>query len=204
MKTCISFLKKIIKLETWKEYFEKNLPDILGICKLWYECNLLSIRKEKNSQFFEKQKAKNTVFCVLKSKKNKLVAFMTAVWKFYSYCTLFFQLSLFNFLQHPMYHIFSHWKKSKYPLRVRFVTSKEMKLKLFFWTRANNSPPQSSEITVLPLNNHTNKKQQQEIKTSKKNPRQIGKKIAQNFQALSPSFWICNMFYAIISSETLN
>ena len=133
LKTCISFLKKIIKLETWKEYFEKNLPDILGICKLWYECNLLSIRKEKNSQFFEKQKAKNTFFCVLKSKQKQISGIydcrMEVLFLLYSiFPTIFVQF----FTTPSMYHIFSHWKKSKYPLRVRFVTSKEMKLKLFF------------------------------------------------------------------------
>jgi len=74
LKTCISFLKKIIKLETWKEYFEKNLPDILGICKLWYECNLLSIRRKKKFSNFWNNKKQKILFSVYLNQKTKQIS----------------------------------------------------------------------------------------------------------------------------------
>lgn len=87
--------------------------------------------KKKNSQFFEKQKAKNTFFCVLNPKKQISGIYdcrMEVLFLLYSiFPTIFVQFFTTPYVP----YIFS-LIKTKYPLRVRFVTSKEMKLKLFF------------------------------------------------------------------------
>lgn len=110
---------------------------------------------------------------------------MTAVWKLFL-LYYYFPTVLFNFFTSHMYHIFSRKKPSKiFPLRVRFVTSKEKEL----------IQSLSGELTITPppLWNHSSSlwkkksKQQQEIKTSN---RQIGKKLL----TLVLMYRVCNIW----------